>query len=614
MAVVDSNDRCAVVLAGAGTGKTKTAVAWVANKIGYGVPPMAIAMLTFTKKAAAEMMNRITHMTGGASGVFAGTFHSFAYRQLRMAPQSFGFEQNRISLLSPSDSLDVLEQELNAQGVQTARRVREEDIIRETCRTAKDDEEGAPPKNIRTVRPKKGGTVERVSLQDVAAIMSDALNRAVSPEKELMRASGSKQIVAAYCGYVAFMLHHGMVDYDHLLSFFLAGLKSDPAMGEQIASTYQYLLVDEVQDNNATQFEIVALLPVAHKLLIGDIQQSIYRFRGAFPQGVLDFIDANPDCKEYRLERNYRSKQNILDVANHVVQSADKALRLVADRPGVGNVREVACYSQEHLAMELHKIATAQVARFGAENVAILSWTLNSPALFFLEQSLKARGISCRRVGGKGVLGAKESLDFCAFLRVAHNERDILGLRRVLMLLPKVGPKKANDLMTKIRSKGSDPDMWDADVATIRGPIKLLRSAETSFASALTETLDALQGLYKERYPDDWQQKMINPQIIVEHCLATNLSLEEAIEEFVMPKRDPKEDKSEKVTISTIHSAKGLEWQNVSVLNAGDYEFGHRETEEDELVRLMYVAITRAKDNLALLRIGPRHRFLPEEI
>jgi len=445
------------------------------------------------------------------------------------------------------------------------------------------------------------------------------LNRAASPGEALLQASGSSHLVDAYDGYVAFMLQHGMIDYDHLLTFFLAGLKSQPEMLEWLGSTYEYLLVDEVQDNNATQFEIVSLLPIPHKMLIGDIQQSIYRFRGAFPQGVLNFIDANPGCKEYRLERNYRSKQNILDIANHVVQTSDKALTLVAHRQGTGNIVESACYGPEHLADAMHRIVVDQAQASGEENVAILSWTLNSPALFFLEQSLKREGIQCRRVGGKGVLGAKEALDFCAFLRVAHNERDVLGMRRILLLMKGVGGKTANSLMREINACGAEPEKWrladkarDTQMSLVRTSIALLRSKETSFEAGLKATLDSLRALYEQRYPEDWEEKLQKPKIIMNYCLAQGLTLEEAIEEFVLPKADPKDDGSPKVTISTIHSAKGLEWENVTLINMGDKEFGHSDTAEDELVRLMYVAITRAKNTLVMLRMGQKHRFLQE--
>jgi len=582
------------ILAGAGTGKTTTLTSRVAWLVAEGTPADRVLLLTFTRRAAREMVSRAQQLIADGSGragarVVGGTFHSVAHRVLRRYASAVGLPDG-FSILDTADSCDVI------------------DLVREELGRASGTGRRFPRKttlldlytrSVNTQRPLSA------VIEEVAPWCADQ----VEPIAEICR------------GYIARKRTLGLLDFDDLLLYWRA-VASDPQLGRRLASEIDHICIDEYQDVNALQVDVLRSLRSADQRLtvVGDDSQAVYGFRGASPRHLLDIDAIFPSIETIVLERNYRSTQPILDVANAVSADAPAGFmaRLrssvgVGERPQLVRCRDedaqVGAVCDRVLASREHGIALRQQA--------VLVRAAHHSDL--LELELSRRRIPYVKYGGLRFLEAAHVKDLVCLFRLADNPRDELAWFRLLQLLEGVGPVTARRTITTLGL--TDPGTA-ADVL-LRWPLAadgLPASARTradDLCAALRREPGELTGSHAERLRDaltpliehayehaDVRCADLDALVAAAHG-ATRLS-DVAADLTLEPPRStgdlagPPLIEEDWLVISTVHSAKGLEWEVVHVLNASDGNFPSdmaltaKEGLEEER-RLFYVAVTRPR-------------------
>ena len=579
-----------LVLAGAGTGKTRTLVARAAWLRSQGVPASRILLLTFTRRAADDMLARVAPQVPAAGDrMCGGTFHAIAHRIIRAHAESFSLPPE-FSVLDPpdvSDLLDVLRGDHDLVG--TGRR--------------------APR----------------------AAVCADIYTRCVNTHSavaEVVRGGFpwctdfTEQLAALFRGYVAHKRSHGLVDFDDLLLLWRAAL-ADPAAGETLRGLYDAVLVDEYQDVNTVQADIVRLLqPDGHGLTcVGDDAQAIYGFRGADPAHLRDLGQAYPGLAVIRLTRNYRSSRAVLQLANSVrPQAPGLELALAADRAAGQVPLLVRCHDEATQAREIcTRVLAAHESGIELREQAVLVRAAHHSDV--LEVELSARGIPFVKYGGLRFTEAAHVKDFLSAARVVANPADDLAWFRLLRLHEGIGPVHARRIIDAIAPADPAPfDRW-RDAAALAPP--RARAALTATVAVLAEAagldraadravaiLAALVDPLRARYPD--ASARIADLERLSDAVASRPSLHEALVELAL---DPPVSSSDLagpprldqdfLVISTMHSAKGLEWRVVHLPHLvdgavpSDMALGTRSGLAEEL-RLFYVALTRARDELYL--------------
>ena len=579
-----------LVLAGAGTGKTRTLVARAAWLRSQGVPASRILLLTFTRRAADDMLARVAPQVPAAGDrMCGGTFHAIAHRIIRAHAESFSLP-SEFSVLDPpdvSDLLDVLRGDHDLVG--TGRR--------------------APR----------------------AAVCADIYTRCVNTHSavaEVVRGGFpwctdfTEQLAALFRGYVAHKRSHGLVDFDDLLLLWRAAL-ADPAAGETLRGLYDAVLVDEYQDVNTVQADIVRLLqPDGHGLTcVGDDAQAIYGFRGADPAHLRDLGQAYPGLAVIRLTRNYRSSRAVLQLANSVrPQAPGLELALAADRAAGQVPLLVRCHDEATQAREIcTRVLASHESGIELREQAVLVRAAHHSDV--LEVELSARGIPFVKYGGLRFTEAAHVKDFLSAARVVANPADDLAWFRLLRLHEGIGPVHARRIIDAIAPADPAPfDRW-RDAAALAPP--RARAALTATVAVLAEAagldraadravaiLAALVDPLRARYPD--ASARIADLERLSDAVASRPSLHEALVELAL---DPPVSSSDLagpprldqdfLVISTMHSAKGLEWRVVHLPHLvdgavpSDMALGTRSGLAEEL-RLFYVALTRARDELYL--------------
>jgi DNA helicase-2/ATP-dependent DNA helicase PcrA len=614
-----------LIIAGAGTGKTKTLVHRVARLIESGVDPSRILLMTFTRRAAGEMLRRVGQLLQALDGravsqrIWGGTFHATATKLLRAYGDLIGLRPD-FTIHDRGDSEDFL------------------DVVRSELGFARTDRRF----------PKKGTCM---------AIYSHAVNSQSPLEETLLRhfpwciddADDLKQLFKAY---VDRKEEASILDYDDLLLFF-HGLLDDPQAGARIRGRFECVLVDEYQDTNRLQAETLRLLkPEGVGLtVVGDDAQSIYSFRAASIRNILDFPAQFPSAKVIKLEQNYRSTAPLLAATNAVIapstQRFDK--RLWSTRAEGAMPQLVQCLDEtEQAEFLVRQVLEHREQGLGLKRQAILFRASHHSVL--LEAELARARIPFVKYGGLKFVEAAHVKDMLAFLRLAENPRDLVSGTRALMLLPGIGPKRARQLMDTLIEQGGQFSAWDA----VRAPDecrevwqeltrllrRLARDAQRGGASGVAGTdratgdgatggdtngvgateggptggglvaqVDAVRRFYQplleQRYDntaarirDLEQMEQVasrfqdRPTFLAEIALDPPNSTQDLAS-------DPTLD-DEQLVLSTIHSAKGLEWDAVYVIHAADgnipTDLATRSTDEiEEERRLFYVALTRAK-------------------
>jgi len=601
-----------LVVAGAGSGKTSTLAHRVASLIAHGADPQRLLLLTFSRRAAQEMSQRAGHVLARALGLgtqsppelpWAGTFHAIGARLLRDHSASLGLDP-QFTIHDRGDAEDqmgLVRHELNLAG--SGRRF-----------------------------PGKGTCLSIysrvVNTQDsLSAVLARAFPWCAEWEAELGRLFGA---------YVDAKAAQNVLDYDDLLLAWHE-MMGEPALATQVSKRFDHVLVDEYQDTNRLQSAILQRLrPDGRGLTaVGDDAQSIYSFRGATVRNILDFPSqfASPGrpARVVTLERNYRSTSPILDVSNAVIAGAGErfAKRLWSDRPSAGPAQLVLVPDEVHQARWVaDQVLAHREGGLRLKSQAVLFRAASHSAA--LELELARRNIPFVKFGGLKFLEASHVKDMLALLRFAQNPKGRLAGFRVVQLIPGIGPATGTRLLDAM-DRAADP------AAAVREfvPPSAARAEWTVFAEAyaalrapsLEWPADAGIAMdwylpHLERLYDDTAGTRRGDVEQLVHMASGYASRERFLTELTL---DPPEATSDRpgpplldedyLILSTIHSAKGQEWNSVHVLNVVDgcmpADVAQSAQELEEERRLLYVAMTRARDHLHLL--VPQRFYIPQQ-
>lgn len=600
-AAATAPDGPTLVIAGAGTGKTRTLVYRVAYLVESGVAPERIVLLTFTRRAAREMLTRAaTLLDGRCEAVDGGTFHSVCARILRRFAPRLGLPHG-FTILDASDAADVL------------------DVLRTQ----------AGHDRSQTRFPRKG------LLQSV---ISAARNTGRDPADVLAEraphlARHADAVADMARSYTAYKREHAIVDYDDLLLETLRLFREHDDVRETVATGMQHVLVDEYQDVNAAQVALVEAFASVHRNVtaVGDDAQSIYAFRGASVDGIFAFPERFPGTRTVALTENYRSVQPVLDLANAVQRLAhrryDKALTATKDG---GERPAVVAAADERTESRFVAQAILQLREAGTPLARMAVLFRSAFHSFDLEVELGRRGIPFVKFGGMKLAEAAHVKDVLAYLKVADNPRDAPAWMRLFKLLPGIGGKTALLLTAWVTEQPDVPFEVPENAPRLRrhahtvdallGAVRRLRTeTEAPLGTQMDAVLAAYEPLLKDVYAEDFPRR----QQDLDHLagLATSypgrrafleaLALE-PVELSALDATNAPDDEAPLV-LSTIHSAKGLEFDSVFVLHLLDgflpsqHSLGSQD-EIDEEVRLLYVAVTRAERNLFLSYPATQHR------
>lgn len=626
-----------LIIAGAGTGKTNTLAHRVAHLIVRGADPRRILLLTFTRRAAEIMTRRaerivtqVAHEPSlrapspagrGGQGVrpaWAGTFHSVANRLLRQHASAVRLDPS-FTVLDRSDAGDLLNVVRNELG-----------LSRQSSRFPKKD--------------------------TCLAIYSHAVNAGQPVEHTLERAfpayaTWAEELRRLFRGYVDAKQRRNVLDYDDLLLYWYHLMKED-AVAESVRRRFDHVLVDEYQDTNALQAGILlGMKPDGRGLtVVGDDAQSIYSFRAATVRNILDFArQFEPPAHVVTLEQNYRSTQPILDAANAVIGLAAEGFskRLHSTRPSAQRpVTVTAADEQAQVDFVVEKVLEHREAGVELRKQAVLMRTAHHSGL--LEVELGRRNIPFVKYGGLKFLEAAHVKDLICVLRWAENPRDTIAAFRVIQLLPGVGPAHARRLLDQLEAAGFEL----TTLASLDVPAPT-RAEWPAFCALMTALRDArewagqlgmVRRWYEPHLPRLYDAPLVRGADVeqLEQLATLHQTRESFLSELTLDPPDGMGDEAAEphldddyLILSTIHSAKGLEWDVVFVLNVvdgcipSDMATGTPQEIEEER-RLLYVAMTRARDFLYLLQphrfytrgrpdgdfhvYVPRTRFIPGEI
>jgi DNA helicase-2/ATP-dependent DNA helicase PcrA len=583
-----------LIIAGAGTGKTRTLIYRVAHLIEAGVKPERILLLTFTRRAAQEMLARAERLVGGASRkVAGGTFHATAHRLLRRFGAAAGVA-NDFSIMDQGDSEDLIQLSRAQLGyAESKKRFPRKETLQYVY-----------SRHINTEIP-------------VDDILRDEFSGFVEYHEDFLR---------IFADYTKRKGERNLVDYDDLLLFWATMLEAAPQIAERIAGMYDHVLVDEFQDTNTLQARVLrGMCRTRHNItVVGDDAQSIYSFRGASFRNILDFPRQFPGTTIVTLEQNYRSTQPILDVSNTLIsRAAERYTKTLWTKRSGGEMPWLVTTQDEQ-----------QQTRFVCDRILELHETgipLSEIAVLFragymsadLEIELTNRKIPFEKWGGLKFLEAAHVKDVLAFLRILENPRDEVSWYRILMLLPGIGDVTARAAIDMMAQMAWDSRAFGQYRAPARAReahnqlVALLDQLRTepvldmsSVAADIFRVRQLYDSLLREKYDrveprlaDLDQLQTIAGGYPNREAFLSALALEppQATQDLA----GGSDEEQDVLTLSTAHSAKGKEWTAVFVIWAVDgwFPMARAINDEDELEeerRLMYVALTRARNHLAV--------------
>lgn len=586
-----------LIMAGAGSGKTKVLTCRVANLLQKGVRPYRILAITFTNKAAAEMRERVNNMSGpAAKDVWLFTFHAFCARFLRMEIDKLPGYGGNFAIYDTADSQNLIKQ-----------------ILKEM--------------NLDDKRFQPSGILSRISnaknaLQDAAAFARQAGD------------FYEQKVADIYSRYEQKLQLNNALDFDDLLMLSIKLLQENKEVREKYQDRFDYLLVDEYQDTNHAQYLLTKFLAAKHRniCVVGDADQSIYGWRGADIQNILDFEKDYPNAKVIKLEQNYRSTQIILDAANAVIENntGRKPKNLWTENKSGADIIYFQAVDERDEARfvieQLQNLQRTENKKLG--DMAILYRT-NTQSRIFEEMLIKS-GISYNMVGGLKFYERKEIKDIIAYLRVIFNPADSLSLLRIINV-PKRGIGDASLAKIQAYAAGNNVSLFEAvsNAAAIDGLSSRFVSKLDDLAGIIFELMnlaseapvedlidrvlrdtDYLEELENERTPQA-QSRIDNLHELISVAQEFAASEEENnLENFLahvalVSDIDDTELGEDAITLMTLHSSKGLEFPVVFLVGMEEGLFPHArtlmdETEIEEERRLCYVGITRAKEKLFL--------------
>lgn len=586
-----------LIMAGAGSGKTKVLTCRVANLLQKGVRPYRILAITFTNKAAAEMRERVNNMSGpAAKDVWLFTFHAFCARFLRMEIDKLPGYGGNFAIYDTADSQNLIKQ-----------------ILKEM--------------NLDDKRFQPSGILSRISnaknaLQDAAAFARQAGD------------FYEQKVADIYSRYEQKLQLNNALDFDDLLMLSIKLLQENKEVREKYQDRFDYLLVDEYQDTNHAQYLLTKFLAAKHRniCVVGDADQSIYGWRGADIQNILDFEKDYPDAKVIKLEQNYRSTQIILDAANAVIENntGRKPKNLWTENKSGADIIYFQAVDERDEARfvieQLQNLQRTENKKLG--DMAILYRT-NTQSRIFEEMLIKS-GISYNMVGGLKFYERKEIKDIIAYLRVIFNPADSLSLLRIINV-PKRGIGDASLAKIQSYAAANNVSLFEAvsNAAAIDGLSSRFVSKLDDLAGIIFELMNLaneapvedlidrvlrdtgyLEELENERTPQA-QSRIDNLHELISVAQEFAASEEENnLENFLahvalVSDIDDTELGEDAITLMTLHSSKGLEFPVVFLVGMEEGLFPHArtlmdETEIEEERRLCYVGITRAKEKLFL--------------
>ncbi|MFA6603795.1 MAG: ATP-dependent helicase [Patescibacteria group bacterium] len=604
LAVVKNADGPCLVLAGAGSGKTRTIVYRVAYLVEHGVDPSSILLLTFTNKAANEMMTRIGELLGLAGdarpvGLWGGTFHSVANRLLRIYGRQIGYGQN-FTILDEEDAKALIKaciKELNLDAA--GRRFLSPAGVKEILSYARNSTKG----------------LEKAVERHDARLVSD-----LSKFTDIAALYEKKKRAA------------NAMDFDDLLIRLYELLKQEPRLAELLSQQFRYILVDEYQDTNALQVAFIKELagPKHNLLVVGDDAQSIYSFRAADVRNILDFPQQFPDAKVFRLQTNYRSTPEILSLANDIIAknvnqfpkeltSVSKGLEKPAVVPAVSASKEAQ--------FVFNKIEQLLESGVPAREIAVLFRATHHSQM--LEFELMKAALPYDYRGGLKFFDRAHVKDTLAFLRLTVNFSDEAAWLRVLGLQEGIGDVSAGKIFEALRAAGSLAksilapieqqfgnrvargwkdlrDILEALHAAGGKPADLIKAVTTS---TYIDYLEAEYPNYRERLEDLDQLAVFSRNYEKVEDFLADVTLDDGVfggaRELKAGGGRRAPSRGDRIVLSTIHQAKGLEWDAVFIIHLNDQSFPNRKAAAEqggleEERRLFYVAVTRARKWLFL--------------
>ncbi|AXF43681.1 ATP-dependent helicase [Acinetobacter johnsonii] len=574
-----------LVLAGAGCGKTKTIVARAAYLIDQGIPANQIQILTFTRRSASEIVARVELALGEqAKGLRASTFHTFCMYLLRRVPKAFGLEQ--FSIIDRDDQLMMFR------------------LIR-----GKDDKKN--PNQL----PKPQELCDLYSFaRNTRQKLSDALEKQ-HPEHLAFK----DQIAEIMKEYETRKRARSFLDYDDILAIVASALDQSDGLADYVASLCKHMLVDEMQDTNPLQWALLEPLKDKVSLFcVGDDAQSIYGFRGADFENIHHFKDRVPNARVFKLEQNYRSTQEILDLSNWLLDQSEIQYnkRLDAHR-GEGVKPRMHIFPNEFdeakwIAIDIKERHYLQGQRWSDHMVLVRS----SFAARHIEAACIAANVPYRFIGGMKLLETAHVKDLLSLLRVIANPLDDIAWMRFLTLWNGVGDVGASRLAQQLLLEPEFDLIFDKLEKFGRIPaetvliMKQMTVLKQEVQACVSLGIQAIEAQLAENYKKDWNRRQGDFEL-VKQLASKHTQLSEFLEEYVL---DPvsiseieRQSDSDVVTLITIHSAKGTEQKVCYVVNVTPGQYPHARAQGDfndveEERRVLYVALTRAQNELILTK------------
>ncbi len=571
-----------LVIAGAGSGKTRTIVYRLARLVESGVSPAEILLLTFTRKASAEMLERAQHLLGhqGLGGVRGGTFHGFAFSLLKQYAPLLGFERG-VSIMDRSDAEDILGQ------------------AKDLLKIGRGDRKF----------PKRA---------TILGLISKSRNKELSLRQVLEKEAYHMRAYEDDMGrlleeYTRIKRECGLLDYDDLLFLLERLLTEHPHVREAVTASISHIMVDEYQDTNLVQARLVGLLTKPgdespNVMAVGDDAQSIYAFRGANVRNILDFPKNFPGARIIKLEQNYRSTQPILELTNAILDGfRDKfSKHLFSEKADTKLPEHILPFSDRSQA----RLVTAKIVELSRthplDQIAVLFRA--GFQSYHVEVELNKIGLAFRKYGGIKFSEAAHIKDVLACLRISQNASDLPAWQRILSNVPGVGPKSAQKIYHAAMI--NDADFLAAQRAkspkldNVLRTLDTLRTQAMRPATAITFVLDYYQPVLEEKFPDDYPRREAGLQELTQIALGYE-DIAAFLGDLSLDSPDAEEDHGQAVTLSTVHSSKGLEWDAVLIIDLVEDRFPSRHALNDnddfeEERRLLYVACTRARAHLSL--------------
>ncbi len=604
-AAATAGDGPLLVLAAAGTGKTQTLVYRVAYLVSKGVDPGSILLLTFTNKAANEMLDRAQTVVGPeVTGIWSGTFHHVCNRILRVHAPRIGYRSNFV-IADRDDSRKLIERAMK-------------EVVGET--------DAIPKREV------------------LASLFGNAVNRDIPLEQVLEEKLSDTPfshdaIVAVHDAYTRMKFDDGIMDFDDMLANCVRLFETNPDVLDYYRSRFDYILVDEYQDTNAIQSKLVDMLagPGGNITAVGDDFQCIYTWRGADFRNIMGFPQRYPGARVVKLERNYRSTPQILDVANACIAgNADqfqKTLRPTlpgGDKPAVYQV-----YDSVAQSMSVVRLIHRYAAR---------GWKYSDMAVLYRShfhsidlQMLLTRGrVPFNITSGTGVFESAHVKDLLSLLRLVVDPQDRLAFERLVTLFPGIGEQTAAKMWAKLDGRcdlGTEAGRKALEAAFRPAARQVWRPVSEAVAAYFAERtatgaepVSALVNEFLDRfYTERLQKEYENPDDRIDDILevARQVTDHGSLEAFLqdvalLTSADVDENlgpnvHSNKVRLSTIHQAKGLEWPIVFIIWACEEMFPSakalKDGDDSEERRLFYVAVTRAKNSLSFFVPSSRKSY-----